>query len=104
MEYLNKIEIKGLINEIKITQVCNTCVVRLSVEVRDYYSNNGGSIAKTTFIPVVAWESDNCPNLSKLQKGDNIHVQGRLEVESFLDQNGNTKTYFQTRANKLKMI
>jgi len=106
MEFLNKIELKGVVgraevNNINGSQVCNFAVVtEYSTIDRDR-----NSIIETTWFNVSAWAGrDSITDLYSIQKGAWVHVIGRQRARKYTAQTGEERTTMDVVAHTVKLI
>lgn len=64
----------------------------------------GCPVIETTWHLVTAWEGKACADLSVLQKGDKVHVIGRLRNRKYVDNAGIERTQVDIIANLLEKI
>lgn len=74
-------------------------VCSLNVAVDRDYKSNGERV--TDFIPCVFWRSTAEFVERYFSKGDMIAVEGTLESRSYKDKNGNNRTAWKVKANKV---
>ena len=105
MEQLNKIEIQGIVGNVRIQDVADTKVANFSVATNyAYKSKDGGIIIETTWHNVVAWEGEQIQNLDQLKKGLLVHICGRLRNRKYLASDGTERTVCDILAGSLKII
>ena len=70
MEFLNRIEIRGIIGSVSVKQIGNAKSANISV-VTEYFhtAKDGCAVIETTWHRVDAWEGDLVRNLDQLKKG-----------------------------------
>lgn len=89
----NKVIIEGRLTsdpELKTTQSgVEYCNVSVAVD-RDY---KNGEDKQTDFIPVKAWRGSAKFICNYFHKGDPILIDGRLEIDKYVDNDGNNKTF-----------
>ena len=80
MEFLNKIEIAGVVGRANLTPCGPTTVCNFSVMTEYCYKgNDGGVVVDTLWLSVTACgPKPQWPDLSQIQKGSKVHVIGRL--------------------------
>lgn len=105
MESLNKVELQGKIGRINVTDISGTKMARMAVATTYAYQDKGGcQICETTWHNVVAWESENCKDLDKLAKGDNVRVEGRIRNQRYVDAEGNDRISTEIMARKVEKM
>ena len=101
MEYINRIELSGVVGQSSISNCCgtNTCKFSLMTEYC-YKSKDGSVVIDTLWIQVIAFG----PNLDTIQKGTRVHVYGRLSCRRYTDENGTTRAQYEVVANHLEIM
>lgn len=95
MEQINRVEIRGIIGNVKLTKLSQFTVARMSVATNVIYKDhNGNAVIETTWHTVVAWESKDIPvsTLEGLTKGDTVHLAGRLRSVQYTGSDGEMRT------------
>ena len=83
MDYINKIELKGIVGAIKKSENC--IFAYLCVE----------SIIKNTSIPVIKTEwvnlriDPNLPNVDKIKSTEPLHIKGHISMSTYVDKYDN---------------
>ncbi len=105
MEQLNKVELRGIIGVIRLQDVGETRYATMSVATNYCYKDaEGCPVIETTWHIVNAWEGKACTDLSVLQKGDRVHVIGRLRCRRYTDVSGMERSQMDIVANTLEKI
>lgn len=105
MEYLNRIELKGIAGAVRITPVGDRKVIRFSMATNyTYKDREGNSVIETTWHNVSVWEGPQCPDLDKLQKGSSVHVIGRICNMRFIDSVGCERTVHEVKAGQVVIL
>ena len=106
MEFLNRIELRGVvgradINTVHGSQVCNFSVVTEYSGV----DKEGNSAIDTTWFNVSAWGGrEGIPDLYSIQKGAWIQVVGRIRLRKYTNQNQEERTSMDVLARNVKLI
>ena len=105
MEFLNRIEIRGVvgradINSFNGTRVCNFSVVT-EYSVRDRDGNPG---METVWFNVSAWDSQDMPDFYEIQKGAWVYVKGRIRVRKYVTQDNEERSSLDVVAMEVDMI
>ena len=104
MEQLNRIEIRGIIGSVYVKDFANAKVANFSVATSyAYKSSDGTPIVETTWHRVVAWEGNGIMNLHHLQKGNGVHVIGRLRMQRYNAADGTERTSYEILARTLEL-
>lgn len=102
MEQLNMIEILGTVGNVRIHEVGNSRVARVSVATDYAYKDrSGANCIEVTWHSVSIWERpDAKDSIDKLTKGCHIHVFGRLRSNRYTDDAGIDHSFMEIYANK----
>ena len=106
MEFLNRIELKGVVgrpdlNLVNGSQVCNFSVVTEYSTV----DREGNPNVEVTWFNVSAWEGrEGIPELHKIQKGAWVYVSGRLRLRKYTRENNEEKISVEVLARTVKLI
>ena len=106
MEFLNRIELKGVVGRAEINSFNNSQVCNFSV-VTEYSTidRERNSIIETTWFNVSAWAGrDTITDLHSIQKGAWVHVIGRLRARKYTAQNGEERTTMDVVAHTVKLL
>lgn len=88
MEYLNKIELKGLVGYVNIINTANTRVVHFSLLTQQFFRNSDGETAvEDTWHVITAWENEGV-RLDAIEKGAKLHVTGRIRFRRYAGVDG----------------
>ena len=105
MQYINKIEIQGIVGSIRSNTLYNDTVYTMSVETTTMYrSKENQPIAETMWHIVVVWASTTSTDLSKVEKGTPVRVVGRLRTTKYTDTNGVERMYNEVIASEFEII
>lgn len=105
MEQLNKVELRGVIGNVRIQNIGDTQMARFSVATNYAYKNNSGeAVIETTWHQVTAFRNDKMPDFSSLTKGANVDVKGRIHNSRYTDSNGEERTSTEIVASEVKVL
>ena len=105
MEYLNRIEIRGFVNNVTTYRSGDSQMVKFSVGTnRAYKDREGTPVIELTWHDVLAWEGRNIPDLSKIVKGARVYVQGRIQKQHYTGQDGLERYPVEIIASRLMVI
>jgi single-strand DNA-binding protein len=106
MQYINKIEIQGIVGSIRSNTLFNDTVYSMSVETTTMYRSKETQqpIAETMWHIVVVWASTTSTDLSKVEKGTPVRVVGRLRTTKYTDPNGIERMYNEVIAGEFEII
>jgi len=105
MEFLNKIEIRGVVGRAEIntyndTQVCNFSVVT-EYSTRD---KEGNPAMDTVWFNVSAWGDRNMPDFYEIQKGAWVHVCGRIRIRKYVTQDNEERSSLDVIARSVSLV
>lgn len=104
MEFLNKIELRGVVGRADCSTVGNGRVAKFSV-VTDYnFRRDGNPVTESTWFNVSAWEGRGMPDLSRLGKGSWVHVIGRVRTYRYVTQEGEERSSWEVAATRLTIL
>lgn len=105
MEQLNRIELRGIVGNVKPQEISGRKVYRFTLATsRAYKDKNGVAVIDTTWHNVVAWENRNV-DLSKLEKGTKLYVSGRVRASKFTSSVDDTeKTVYEVVASRVVFV
>lgn len=89
MEHLSKIELIGRVGAVNEQKVGNERLVRFSVAVETV------STVQTTWFNCTYW--GNC----SIEKGQEIHLEGRMVGQSYTDLNGNSRQFYEVKVQRI---
>lgn len=105
MEQLNKIELRGILGVIRVQNVGEQHHATMNVATNYAYKDaDGCPVIETTWHTVTAWEGKDCPDLASLQKGDPVHVIGRLRCRRYVDSAGIDRVCYDVVAQHVERI
>ena len=106
MEFLNKLELKGVVgraeeNNFNNSQVCNFSVVTEYSTI----DKERNSIVETTWFNVSAWAGrDRITDLYSIQKGAWVHVVGRIRMRKYTSQTGEERSTMDVVAHTVELL
>ena len=81
MEFLNKIELRGIVGLTSLNRVGESQVCRFSLVTEySYKDRDNNPVVDTTWFNVTAWEGKNMPDLRQIAKGVIVQVAGRVRT------------------------
>ena len=105
MEFINKIEIRGIVGNSNIQKVGDTILCRFSVVTElAYKGNDGTNIIESTWFSCQAFEGPGICNLDTITRGAIVHVNGRLKCNRYMDANGNDRVQYEIVARKVDVV
>ncbi len=104
MEYLNLIELRGVVGRAEIATPGDTRICRFSVVTEYCYKQGGEPVIETTWFRLGAWEGKNKPDLDKLQPGTWVHVLGRIRTYKYTAPDGTERNNWEVMANRVEIL
>lgn len=106
MEYINKVELQGRVGAVRMQVISGTSVVNLSLATEVVADHGKHKVVETTWHYVVVWQSRSLPaeKLASVEKGDIVHVVGRLRQNHYTDSSGNDKVFTEVLASSFSII
>lgn len=105
MEYLNKVEIVGVVGNVRVQTYDDSRMARMSVATnRAYKSRDGQAVIDTDWHQVIVWEGRNITGLDRLERGSKVHVFGRLRYQKYTGHDGIERTAVEILANKVEIL
>ena len=105
MEQFNKIEIAGLVGNVRTNLVSGSLVANFSLATTNAYKGKDGTpIMDTTWFAVTAWEGKGMPDLSQIQKGSPVHVWGRVRMRTYTTADGQERQEMEVKASRVELL
>ncbi len=105
MEQLNRIEIRGMIGNLKLQTFSETVIARITIATNYAYKDKtGAAVIETSWHNIMAREGKYIKDLEKLQKGDKVYIQGRLRYQKVTGNDGVERMYTDIVASRLVVI
>lgn len=105
MEFLNRIELQGVVGTVRRQQVADKEVVNFSMVTEDCHKDASGcAVIDVLWLNVTAWRNDAMPDLSNLGRGAHVHVQGRLRARRYTDDSGAARTSYEVLAASVHLL
>lgn len=104
MDFLNKIELRGVVGSVHAMKVGDTEVVRFSVMTEYAYNDkSGAAVVDCTWFNCTAW-ADKTPSAVNMEKGDCVHLSGRVRMWKFTGSDGKEVNGWEVMVNDLKIL
>lgn len=104
MEFVNKIELRGIVGNSNVIPVGGTKVVRFSLVTEyAYKTKDGVAVIDTTWFSCSAWEKPGFPAFEKIVKGTCVSLTGRVRVTKY-EVDGIERTSWEVLVNKLEIV
>ena len=104
MEQLNRVELRGTVGSVYVKDFGNTRCANFSLATNHCFKDREGSpVIETTWHRVTVWQ-DHCPDLGIIQRGEPLHVLGRLRVQRYTGADGVERQAVEIVAQKVECI
>jgi single-strand DNA-binding protein len=105
MEFLNRIELRGVVGRAEVntfndSRVCNFSVVT-EYSTRDRDGNPDIDVA---WFNVSAWQSSSMPDFYEIQKGMWVEVTGRIRIRRYTTQDNEERSVMDVLARTVKIV
>ena len=104
MEFINRIDLQGVVGSVKITPVGDTRVARFSVCTETTYKGTAGIVIDCCWFQVSAWESEKISCLEQIEKGKAVRVSGRVRVQRYTDNEGIERQCWEVMAREVELM
>lgn len=105
MEQFNRIEIKGIIGNVRYSNFSDSSLANVSVATNYMYkTREGQAVAETTWFIVLVREGKVCEDVKKLKKGLPVYVTGRFKTRNFTDSDGIERQAYEVVANRIDIL
>ena len=103
MEFLNKVELKGIVGRVSELNVQDQCETRFSIVTQYAYINEDGeqAIETTWFGCVYLAPKESKPSISN---GDKVHIIGRVRVLRYSADDGSVRDIHEVIVNEVEII
>ena len=104
MEHINRIELQGIVGNVRTNEHNGTKVSNFSLVTELLYKTRDGAAAETTWHNVVAWEGKDMPDVHSICKGMPVYVCGRVRTGKFTGIDGSEKFYHEVLASRIRIL
>lgn len=103
MEFLNRIEIQGIVNAVSVTRIGDTKVARMSVYTDTCCSSGDGcAVVDRTWFNVSVQNAG--AEADKLEKNCAVNVKGRLKIFRYTNETGAERVVYEIVARELSIL
>ncbi len=104
MEFINKVEIRGIVGNIRVATYEGTQVANFSVVTNYLYKGREGAVAETFWFNVNAWAGKNMPqDFTQIEKGSSVLVRGRLRNREYQSSDGQARIITEVVASRVEL-
>ena len=105
MEYLNKIELRGIVGTAALNRVGDSQVCRFSVATEySFKDRDNNPVVDTTWFNITAWEGKNMPDLRLVVRGAIVQVSGRVRTYKFTTADGSDRSGWEILARRVTLL
>ena len=105
MEQLNRIELRGNVGNVRISDVGGNRVARFSLATNFMYrGKDNEAVLETTWHNVTAWSGKGMPEFEKIGKGSPVYVCGRLRSTKYTGNDGIERQGYEVIASRLSIV
>lgn len=106
MEQLNRIELKGNVGNVRLSDTTTgKKMARFSLATNYLFKTRDGDAGvETTWHNVVAFESRNIQHLDRIEKGVSVYAVGRVRSTKFTGQDGVERQSYEVVASKVTIL
>lgn len=101
MEYMNKIELRGIVGVIHTHNVGGKQYASFSMATEYAFKDKDGyCVIETTWHNVLAWDGE----FGSITKGSKVYVIGRLRTRRYIDAEGNERCSTEVIAQEVNIV
>ena len=101
-QQLNRIELRGNVGTVYLNETGENRMIRFSLATNYMYKGrDGNAVIDTTWHNIIAWEGRGMPDFSKITKGRQVYVQGRVRTSRYTSAEGVEKQSYEVVASRL---
>ena len=107
MEFLNRIEVKGVVGSSRTTTLDNIQTVNFSLATEYCYTDKAGmGVVETTWFTVRGFRGEGISQetIDNLNRGGNVLVIGRIRQQRYVDGNGSEQVRSEIIAQEIRII
>ena len=105
MEQLNRIELRGVVGNIRQLNAAETPMARISLATNYAYKDRDGvAVIDTSWHTIIAWQGRSVAEFSKIEKGTKLYVQGRIRYQRFTTPDGQERQNTEIVANVIQIL
>ena len=105
MEQLNKVELRGIVGNVRIQNFDKSRMARIGLATNYAYKDREGTaVIDTSWHNIAAWEGRNVQGLERIAKGTKLRVWGRIRYQNYTGLEGVDRVSTEIVANRLEII
>lgn len=87
-DFINKIELCGIVGNSTISQMGAFNVARFSLLVESTYKCSEHMVVESTWFNCTAWQGEKIKDVSILKRGNKIHLHGKVQMQYYEGNDG----------------
>ena len=105
MEYLTRIELRGIVGSTALNKVGEAQVCRFSVATEYAYKDRDNNpVVDVTWFNVTAWEGRNIPDVRDIVRGALVQVHGRVRTFKYTMADGAERSGWEIIARRVTIL
>lgn len=106
MEFINRIELAGVVGTSSIKMVGDSKVCRFSLATEySYRGHDGGIIIDCTWFNICVFDGKGIKcDLNQIVRGSKVHIIGRFRCSKYTDAQGNDRSCYEVLASEVEII
>ena len=105
MEFLNRIELRGIVGTSSINRVGDAEVCRFSIVTEySYKDRDNNPVVDTTWFNVTAWEGKNMPDFRQIGKGSIVQLAGHVRTFKYTMADGAERSGWEILARRITIL
>lgn len=105
MEFINRIELRGIVGNASYNRIGESQVCRFSLATDYAYKDRDGNpVVDTTWFNITAWEGKNMPDLRQIVRGAIVQVNGRVRTFKYTMADGTEKSGWEVFARRVAIL
>lgn len=105
MEFINKIELQGIVGNVVINTIQASNLARFSLLVEETYkSTDGTPVIQASWFSCIAWQDKKIKDFNKIKKGATIHLSGRVRMQRYEDSTGANRYVWEIVCQELEVL
>lgn len=105
MEQLNRVELRGIVGNVRVQQYGDDKMARISLATNyGYKGRDGAVVIDTSWHNVIAWEGRNIKAVDMIGKGTKLHVIGRIRYQCYTGADGVDRVATEIIASEVEII
>lgn len=105
MEFINKIELQGIVGNVTVNTIQANNLARFSLLVEETYkSTDGTPVIQSSWFGCIAWQDKKIKDFNKIKKGATIHLNGRVRMQRYEDSTGANRYVWEIVCQELEVL